>query len=72
MQTWIEKISAPFRPPSPEPASDEKTLSPELIQKIQDIQVKTNHLVNHMMAGEYVSAFKGRDKHGDADADGED
>ncbi|MCZ6512506.1 MAG: DUF58 domain-containing protein [Nitrospinae bacterium] len=35
-------------------------IPPELIKKIRDIQVKTNHLVNHMMAGEYVSAFKGR------------
>ena len=35
-------------------------ISPELIKKIQTIQVKTNHLVNSVMMGEYVSAFKGR------------
>ena len=60
LQTWIQKIVAPFRPPPAAQAPHEKTLSPELIQQIRDIQVKTNHLVNHMVAGEYVSAFKGR------------
>ncbi|MCF8720486.1 DUF58 domain-containing protein [Nitrospina gracilis] len=57
----FEKISAPFRPaPPPTPHSrDALEISSELIRKIRDIQVKTNHLVNHMMAGEYVSAFKG-------------
>ena len=37
-----------------------KNLSPELLQRIKAIQVKTNYLVNDIMAGEYVSAFKGR------------
>ena len=46
--------------PPPPPDELEKSISPELIKKIRDIQVKTNHLVNHMMSGEYVSAFKGR------------
>ena len=46
--------------PPPPPDEFEKSISPELIKKIRDIQVKTNHLVNHMMSGEYVSAFKGR------------
>ena len=60
LQTWIKKIVAPFTPLPPVQAQQEKTISPEMIQKIRDIQIKTNHLVNHMMAGEYVSAFKGR------------
>lgn len=38
----------------------DKNLSPELLQHIKSIQVKTNYLVNDIMAGEYVSAFKGR------------
>lgn len=44
-------------PPSPDP---EKDISPELMQKIRSIQIKTGHLVTDLMAGEYVSAFKGR------------
>ncbi|TDJ60966.1 MAG: DUF58 domain-containing protein, partial [Nitrospina sp.] len=60
LRTWIKNIVAPFSSPSPVPAQRENVLSPELIRKIRDIQVKTNHLVNHMMAGEYLSAFKGR------------
>lgn len=58
---WIEKLTAPFKTPEPPapPDRDALEISSELMQKIRDIQVKTNHLVNHMMAGEYVSAFKG-------------
>ncbi len=41
-------------------SEDERQLTPEMIKTIKEIQVKTNHLVNHMMAGEYVSAFKGK------------
>ncbi len=56
----LEKITSPFGA-TPLPPQDifEKSISPEMIKKIRDIQIKTNHLVNHMMAGEYVSAFKG-------------
>jgi uncharacterized protein (DUF58 family) len=56
----IQKLTGAFHKPPPPPDEFEKTISPELIKKIRDIQVKTNHLVNHMVAGEYVSAFKGR------------
>lgn len=45
--------------PIPAPEQD-KNLSSELLQRIKAIQVKTNYLVNDVMAGEYVSAFKGR------------
>ena len=48
-----------FHEPVPVPEQD-KNLSPELLQRIKAIQVKTNYLVNDIMAGEYVSAFKGR------------
>jgi hypothetical protein len=48
-----------FQKPAPAPDQD-KNLSPELLQRIKAIQVKTNYLVNDIMAGEYVSAFKGR------------
>ena len=44
----------------PPPAETEKGISPELLQKIRAIQVKTNYLVNDILTGEYVSAFKGR------------
>tara|TARA_B100000686_G_C16757286_1_gene956361 strand:+ start:279 stop:1229 length:951 start_codon:yes stop_codon:yes gene_type:complete len=37
----------------------ETMISTELIKRIQTIQVKTNHLVNTVMMGEYISAFKG-------------
>jgi len=48
-----------FKDPTPEPYQD-KSLSPELLQRIKAIQVKTNYLVNDIMVGEYVSAFKGQ------------
>lgn len=58
---WKEKFRGWFPAlPSAPPPQAERKLSPDLLRKIREIQVKTNHLVNHMMAGEYVSAFKGR------------
>jgi len=48
-----------FKDPTPESYQD-KSLSPELLQRIKAIQVKTNYLVNDIMVGEYVSAFKGQ------------
>ena len=60
MLSLLKKLTgSSHEPPSP-PDEFEKSIPPELIKKIRDIQVKTNHLVNHMMTGEYVSAFKGR------------
>lgn len=35
-------------------------ISPELFKKIKTIQIRTNYLVNDILAGEYTSAFKGR------------
>jgi len=35
-------------------------LSPDLFQKIKQIQIRTRRLVTDVMAGEYESAFKGR------------
>lgn len=35
-------------------------LSPELVKKIREIQIRTNKLVNEILAGEYQSAFRGR------------
>ena len=51
----IEGFKAPLASPDAE-----KDISPELMQKIRSIQIKTGHLVTDLMAGEYVSAFKGR------------
>ena len=48
-----------FQLPEPPPVKQAQ-LSPELLKHIKKIQVKTNHMVNDIMAGEYVSAFKGR------------
>ena len=48
-----------FQLPEP-PQVNKNQLSPELLKTIKKIQVKTNHMVNDIMAGEYVSAFKGR------------
>lgn len=55
----ISKWTEPFRF-SPSPPAKENNISPELMKKIRAIQVKTNYLVNDVMAGEYSSAFKGR------------
>jgi uncharacterized protein (DUF58 family) len=44
---------------APLPAQEEN-ISIELMQKIRAIQIKTSHMVTELMAGEYVSAFKGR------------
>lgn len=44
----------------PPVAETETGISPELLHKIRAIQIKTNYLVNDIMTGEYVSAFKGR------------
>ncbi len=35
-------------------------INPELFKKIKHIQIRTNHLVNEVLAGEYTSAFRGR------------
>jgi uncharacterized protein (DUF58 family) len=59
----LKALTQPFRDwfheSTPEPKQD-KNLSLELLQRIKAIQVKTNYLVNDIMTGEYVSAFKGR------------
>ena len=58
-KTLTEPFRDWFRESAPTPDED-KNLSPELLHRIKAIQVKTNYLVNDIMAGEYVSAFKGR------------
>ncbi len=35
-------------------------LSPELLRKVRQIHIKTNHLVNASVAGSYQSAFRGK------------
>ncbi len=35
-------------------------LSPELLQQIRSLQIRTAHLVTDAMAGNYQSVFKGR------------
>jgi uncharacterized protein (DUF58 family) len=41
------------------PKVQKENISKELIKKIRSIQIKTSHMVTELMAGEYVSAFKG-------------
>jgi uncharacterized protein (DUF58 family) len=54
----LSKVIEGFKA-APLPAQKED-ISIELMQKIRAIQIKTSHLVTELMAGEYVSAFKGR------------
>lgn len=56
----IQKLSDFFAPPPPPVIETDQSISSELMKEIRAIQVKTSHLVNEIMAGEYVSAFKGR------------
>jgi len=56
--SFLSKVIEGFKA-APLP-SQEEDISVELMQKIRAIQIKTSHLVTELMAGEYVSAFKGR------------
>jgi len=61
MSTNLTQIIADFfAPPPPPTVETDPMISSELLKEIQAIQVKTSHLVNEIMAGEYVTAFKGR------------
>tara|TARA_B100000959_G_scaffold69383_1_gene73506 strand:+ start:28 stop:966 length:939 start_codon:yes stop_codon:yes gene_type:complete len=56
--SFLSKVIEGFKA-APLPVQEED-ISVELMQKIRGIQIKTSHLVTELMAGEYVSAFKGR------------
>jgi len=56
--SFFSKVIEGFKV-APLPAQEED-ISIELMQKIRAIQIKTSHMVTELMAGEYVSAFKGR------------
>ena len=56
--SFFSKVIEGFKA-APLPAQEED-ISIELMQKIRAIQIKTSHMVTELMAGEYVSAFKGR------------
>ncbi len=56
--SFLSKVIEGFKV-TPLPVQEED-ISVELLQKIRAIQIKTGHLVTELMAGEYVSAFKGR------------
>ena len=56
--SFLLKVIEGFKA-APLPAQEED-ISIELMQKIRAIQIKTSHMVTELMAGEYVSAFKGR------------
>ncbi len=59
LRSLIENFISGFRNVPQPPIEQTKELSPELLKKIRQIQIKTNYLVNDIMSGEYVSAFKG-------------
>ena len=59
LQILAKNVRNWFQLPEPPPVN-ETQLAQELLKHIKKIQVKTNHMVNDIMAGEYVSAFKGR------------
>ena len=59
LQTLSNNVREWFRIPE-SPPKKHNQLSPELLKRIKKIQVKTNYMVNDIMAGEYISAFKGR------------
>lgn len=44
----------------PEPEDGPSSLSPEVLKRIRGIHLRTRHLVDDVMGGEYLSAFKGR------------
>ena len=56
--SFLSKVIEGFKA-APLPTQKED-ISIELMQKIRAIQIKTSHPVTELMAGEYVSAFKGR------------
>ena len=56
--SFLSKVIEGFKA-APLPVQEED-ISVELMQKIRGIQIKTSHMVTELMAGEYVSAFKGR------------
>jgi len=56
--SFLSKVIEGFKA-APLPVQEDD-ISVELMQKIRAIQIKTSHMVTELMAGEYVSAFKGR------------
>ncbi len=54
---FLDWITSPAQPPQDK---EENQLPSDLLKKVRAIQIKTSHLVNDLMIGEYVSAFKGR------------
>ena len=56
--SFLLKVIEGFKA-TPLPTQKEQ-ISSELMQRIRSIQIKTSHIVTELMAGEYVSAFKGR------------
>jgi len=56
--SFLSKVIEGFKA-APLP-TQEKDISVERMQKIRAIQIKTSHMVTELMAGEHVSAFKGR------------
>ena len=59
LRSFLKNIKNWFYFPTTTPRN-ENQLSSKLLQQIKSIQVKTNYMVNDIMTGEYVSAFKGR------------
>lgn len=54
-----EKFQSPPELPQASEASQERGVPKELLKKVRQIQIRSGHVVNDVLAGEYHSAFKG-------------
>lgn len=57
---WFKWAAPPAPPPAAAPSKRNGTLDPALLRKIHAIQIRARHQVSDLMAGGYLSAFKGR------------
>lgn len=66
LRAWSSGRWSPARwfaddePMEPETTDRQAAISPEVLKRIRGIHLRTRHLVDDVMGGEYLSAFKGR------------
>ncbi|MEK7483988.1 MAG: DUF58 domain-containing protein, partial [Planctomycetota bacterium] len=54
-----EKFQSPVENTLTVPDSQDRGVSKELLKKVRQIQIRSGHVVNDVLAGEYHSAFRG-------------
>ncbi len=59
IKDFFKKFSSKKQPPSPS-KKNHREISAALFKEIKEMQIRTNYLVNEVMAGEYETTFKGR------------